>query len=157
MMIVSKYCVSLHTIIKRTMTTPLTPIYTVEQLHALGGKATGQYVLDAVVNALLKTTVLEAKDMAAMLCVPERKLSASVELLTGLTLGQLIHEWRFIDACKLLRNTERPFTEVAQLCGFADDTALNRVMRKRLKTTLYQYRFGHARNYADRRHQQEQR
>lgn len=121
------------------------PIMTIDELYARGGEPTGDTLLDAVVKVMIETQLLEGKHVAKLLDVPERKLSGAMELLMGLSLSQLIHEWRFRQACQLLKETELPLDEVAQKCGFGNSRPMNLVFKKRLNTTLYQYRYGHPR------------
>ncbi len=121
------------------------PIMTVEELYARGGVPTGDTLLDAVAKVMVETQLLEGKHVAKLLGVPERKLSGAMELLMGMSLSQLIHEWRFLQACHLLKETELPLEEVARKCGFGNSRPMNLVFKKRLNTTLYQYRYGHPR------------
>lgn len=102
-----------------------------------------EHILAAVMLVLNSTSIYEARDLAKQLNVPDRKLSAAVELLTGLSLAKFIQEWRFLQSQLLLRNTELPYNEVANRCGFADEHNLIRLYQRRLKTTPHTFRTGY--------------
>lgn len=132
----------------------LTPIFNVEDLFKeystclpenadkVDIKPT-EYLVDAVIQALNETSVFEAQDLAERLGVSDRKLSAAIELLTGLSLAKFIQEWRFLQSQQLLHHTELPYSEVANLCGFADEHNLIRLYERRLKTTPHIFRTGY--------------
>jgi len=56
------------------------------------------------------------------------------------TIGERIRELRVERACRLLATTEDPIAEVAQTCGFADQSHLARLMRRRLGVSPSGYR-----------------
>lgn len=101
------------------------------------------HLLDAVIQVLNETTVLEGLELAGLLGVSDRKLSAAIELLTGLGLSKFIQEWRFLQSQQLLLNTELPYCEVANRCGFADEHNLIRLYERRLQTTPHTFRTGY--------------
>ena len=60
----------------------------------------------------------------------------------GRTIGERIRELRIEYACHLLATTCQTIAEVAQGCGFADQSHLARLMRRRLGLSPTQYRAG---------------
>ena len=132
----------------------LTPIYNVENLFneystSIPGNADkadakpSEHIMAAVIEALNQTCAFEAQELADSLSVPDRKLSGAVELLTGLSLARFIQEWRFLQSQQLLLNTELPYSEVANRCGFADEHNLIRLYERRLHTTPHIFRTGY--------------
>lgn len=146
--------------------TPLTPLYNVDTLFKEYSTSVPQNkeltenlpvepILAAVINALNETTILEAQTLADFLYVSIRKLSGAVELLTGLPLRQFINEWRFLQSQQLLLNTEFPYTRIAALCGYGNESTLIFNYEKRLKTTPHIFRTGYRiinTNYVINRH-----
>ena len=132
----------------------LSPIYNVENLFneystSVPGNADradaqpSEHIMAAVIEVLNQTCLFEAQELADRLNVPDRKLSAAVELLTGLSLARFIQEWRFLQSQQLLRHTELPYNEVANQCGFADEHNLIRLYERRLQTTPHIFRTGY--------------
>lgn len=132
----------------------LTPIYNVENLFneysaCLPENAdkenadSTEYLLNAVIQVLNETCILEAQELSDRLSVSERKLSAAIELLTGLSLAKFIQEWRFLQSQQLLLHTDLPYNEVANQCGFADEHSLIRLYERRLRTTPHIFRTGY--------------
>ncbi len=133
---------------------PLTPIYNVEDLFRKYSTSVpenaersdalpSEYIMAAIIDILNHTCLFEAQELADLLSVNDRKLSAAVEILTGLSLAKFIQEWRFLQSQQLLRNTELPYNEVANQCGFADEHNLIRLYERRLQTTPHIFRTGY--------------
>ena len=97
----------------------------------------------AVIKVLNQTYVFEAQELTDRLNVLDRKLSAAVEILTGLSLAKFIQEWRFLQSQQLLHHTELSYNEVANRCGFADEHNLIRLYERRLHTTPHIFRTGY--------------
>ncbi len=56
------------------------------------------------------------------------------------TIGERIRELRVENACRWLATTRDSIAEIAQRCGFADQSHLARLLRRRLGVTPTQYR-----------------
>jgi AraC family transcriptional regulator len=56
------------------------------------------------------------------------------------TIGERIRELRLEHACRLLATTRQTVAEIAQSCGFADQSHLGRLMRRRLGVSPARYR-----------------
>lgn len=121
--------------------TPLTPIYNVETLFEEGSAQ--EPILDSVIRVLRNTNLLDAQDVAAALSVNDRKLSNAVELLTGQSLHRFIFDWRFLQSQQLLLNTDLSYAEVANRCGYGNESVLIDQYQARLKTTPHIYRTGY--------------
>ena len=132
----------------------LTPIYSVEDLFneystsvpenaEKSDAQPSEHIMAAVIEVLNQTSLFEAQALSERLNVPDRKLSAAVELLTGLSLAKFIQEWRFLQSQQLLRHTELPYNEVANQSGFADEHNLIRLYERRLQTTPHIFRTGY--------------
>ncbi len=129
---------------------PITPTFSVSELFAAANEAenthsavTDQPILAPVINVLMHTRILETEELAKTLEVNVRKLSGAIELLTGLPLGKFISEWRLLQSQDLLLNTDLPYTEVAQRCGYADECSLILLYERRLNTTPHIFRTGY--------------
>ena len=123
---------------------PITPITSVEELFtAANESAIEQPILAPVIDVLLHTNILEAEELAKALGVNARKLSGAIELLTGLPLGKFISEWRLLQSQDLLLNTDLPYSEVAQRCGYVEESSLILFYKKRLHTTPHIFRTGY--------------
>ena len=138
--------------------TPITPITSVEELFTAANVAekdlsavpdqnhsavTDQPILAPVIDVLLHTSILETEELAKTLEVNARKLSGAIELLTGLPLGKFITQWRLLQSQDLLLNTDLPYSEVAQRCGYADESSLILIYKRYLKTTPHIFRTGY--------------
>jgi len=56
------------------------------------------------------------------------------------TIGERIRELRLEHACRLLATTRQSIAEIAQRCGFADQSHLGRLMRRRMGVSPLRYR-----------------
>ena len=118
------------------------PKYQVSELFARNrDQPTGESILDAVIEILRATSILEAQDIAHRLNVNPRYLSHAIELLTGKSLATMIREWRLLQAMHLIKTTDLPFMTIAHRCGYANADNLAKVMQKRLKMTPSEYRY----------------
>lgn len=138
--------------------TPLTPFTDLESLFEKyydKEELPDEPILAAVINVLNHTNLLEALQVAETLKVNDRKLSAAMELLTGQSLAKFISEWRFFQSKQLLLNTELAYSEVANRCGYANETVLILQYERRMKTTPHIFRTGYRianTNYTYNRH-----
>jgi transcriptional regulator GlxA family with amidase domain len=79
-------------------------------------------------------------ELARELCVSERTLARRVRAATGRSTLDLFQSVRLNRARVLLENTRTPVDEVAAQVGYADATALRRLMRKMAGATPSQFR-----------------
>lgn len=89
---------------------------------------TGLEVVDLVVDELIA-----GRDPAAIPWqqgVDYEKMSATLELLTGLTIAELRTRWRARMAGDLLRYTELPLKEVMRRCGYTSAQSFSRLIRQ---------------------------
>lgn len=81
-------------------------------------------------------------DLAAQLCMSPRTLARHVEAATGRSPLALLQSVRLNRARMLLENSKLSVHEVAARVGYADATALRRMMRKATGATPRQFRVG---------------
>ena len=77
-------------------------IKTIEELYGRR-EATGEVILDEMVNCLRKTRIIAVADLAALMDVNAHQLNMAVHLLTGMTTRDVINRWRLLQAQDLLR------------------------------------------------------
>ncbi len=115
--------------------------------------AQAQYVIPSVLasgNALvaLLSASIEAalpkvpsmKDLALQMCISERTLARHVVAATGLPPLALVQHVRLARARVLLEKSRLSVEQVAEKVGYADATALRRMMKKSIGTTPRQLR-----------------
>lgn len=112
-------------------------------------------ILAPIIEVLNHSRLIDAKDVAEKLQVNVRKLSNAVELHTGKTLHQFILDWRFMQSQQLLLDTDLPYSEVVDRCGYANENVLIANYKMRLNTTPHTFRTGYRirnTNYSFNRH-----
>ena len=77
-------------------------IKTIEELYGRR-EATGEVILDEMVNCLRRTRIIAVADLAALMDVDAHQLNMAVRLLTGMTTRDVINRWRLLQAQDLLR------------------------------------------------------
>ena len=105
-------------------------------------EATGEVIVDAVVDAVRKTMTQRASDIALLLDVEHRQLNDAFKMLTGMNLSTMIIEWRMLQAKELLDRKDLSVQEVANRCGFKQQKNLILAFRRRYGTTPMAYRTG---------------
>ncbi|NVZ60720.1 helix-turn-helix domain-containing protein [Pseudomonas gingeri] len=90
-------------------------------------------------------------ELAAQLCMSSRTLSRHIKESTGRSVSALLQSVRINRARMLLETSRLSVEQVAQQVGYADTTALRRLMRKVAQATPSQFRpmvFDHKRDAA---------
>ena len=77
-------------------------IKTIEELYGRR-EATGEVILDEMVNCLRRTRIIAVADLATLMEVNAHQLNQAVHLLTGMTTRDVINRWRLLQAQDLLR------------------------------------------------------
>ena len=77
-------------------------IKTIEELYDRR-EATGEVLLDEMVNCLRRTRIIAVADLAALMDVTAHQLHQAMHLLTGMTTRDVINRWRLLQAQDLLR------------------------------------------------------
>ena len=111
-----------------------------EMYHAR--QPTGEIIIDAVTDAIRKTTTQRSGDIALLLDADHRQLNDAFKLLTGINLSTLIVEWRMLQARDLLDDRSLTVKQVAHRCGFRQQKNLILAFRRRWGTTPQAYRTG---------------
>ena len=117
-------------------------ITTVEELYRNRGQQTGDIILDALVEALMKSNTHRAEDLSLMLGISQRTLTEVLQLLVGVTLRELIRVWRMQQAVELLAAGTMTDAEVARRSGYSSPKMLDKALRQYHGTTLYTYHSG---------------
>lgn len=81
--------------------------------------------------------------LAAQSKLSPQRLARLTKRLFGLTPQQLITKTRITAAATLLRETDKPVSEIAQACGFFDHSAFARSFRSATGVTPTEYRKAH--------------
>jgi AraC-like DNA-binding protein len=79
-------------------------------------------------------------DISKAVAISSFYLSRLFSAYTSYTIKEYILKYRLISAKQLLANTELTLLEIADLCGFSDQSHLGRAFRKYEKTTPKKYR-----------------
>ena len=93
------------------------------------------------VHSLMADGVTDVDSVAARLFLSPSQLRRKLQAITGTTPAQYILDIRLAEACRLLH--ERPtlsLAEVAERCGFADQSHFNHAFRRRFGTTPRAYK-----------------
>lgn len=117
-------------------------IATLEQLYARRKELTGNVLVDAVVECLTMMSVHEANSVAQMLGVDRRMLSKAMETFVGVTLKEMIWQWRVHQAVDLLDDETLTIEDVAHRTGYGTIKSLSAAMMKYFGTTPSIYRTG---------------
>ncbi len=96
--------------------------------------------LSANIEAALPK-VPSMQDLARQMCVSERTLARRVIAATGLPPLALVQHVRLARARMLLETSRLPVEQVAEQVGYADATALRRMMKKAMGATPRQLRW----------------
>lgn len=117
-------------------------IATLEQLYARRKELTGNVLVDAVVEYLTLMRGHEPNTLADMLGVDRRMLSKAMETFVGVTLKEMILQWRVHQAVDLLDDEALTIEEVAHRTGYGTVKSLSAAMMKYFGTTPTIYRTG---------------
>ncbi|MCA0433229.1 MAG: AraC family transcriptional regulator [Proteobacteria bacterium] len=98
-------------------------------------------VLDHIQEHLEDDLSLES--LAALAGLSVFQLDGRLRQLFGLSAGQYVIRSRITEACVLLRRGGLAISEVALVCGYADQAAFTRQFRKSVGLTPQQYRLRH--------------
>ena len=88
-----------------------------------------EIIVDKVVWALRKSSVIESQEIALMLDVDQRHLSHALRLLTGMPLHQIVSEWRILQAHDLMADGKMTLEQIARRCGWKNERVLKKVVK----------------------------
>jgi transcriptional regulator GlxA family with amidase domain len=111
--------------------------YVIPSVLASGNALVAQ--LSASIEAALPK-VPSMRDLARQMCVSERTLARHVVTATGLPPLAMVQHVRLARARALLETSRLPVAQVAEQVGYADATALRRMMKKSMGATPRQLR-----------------
>ena len=95
--------------------------------------------LEALINTRF-TEPLDMDQVAGALYITRRHLDRIVKEHYGRTLRELVTEKRLMLACRLLEETDRTVSDVAERSGFVNGTVMRGVFLKHLGLTPGEYR-----------------
>ena len=101
---------------------------------------TGLPLVDDVLRIMRHNPVFTPQDVATILDVPKRDLSAAIMLLTGQPLNVLMKELRKYQAIDLLNTTDLDGEEIARECGFRSLHNLSLFLDRETGLTAYEWR-----------------
>ncbi len=87
---------------------------------------------------------ISADDLARRAGMSVYQLTRRIRSIYGITPAQLLNTTRIDMASRLLRTTNAPISEIAQRCGFFDQSAFTRSFKAAAGLTPSQYRERHA-------------
>lgn len=86
---------------------------------------------------------LRVEELAAISGLSAYQLNRRLRAIFGITAGQFITKTRIDASSEMLRSGDRPIAEVANACGYFDQSAFARVFRRTVGLTPRQYRARH--------------
>ena len=101
--------------------------------------------LEAVENLIVskrlyRETNLNLNRLARKLAMPARQVSEAINKVRDKNISQFVNEFRVVEACELLVNTEKPVTEIMFHVGFQTKSNFNREFRRVTGKTPVQWR-----------------
>ena len=87
--------------LKHTNMIILKQFTSVEELYKNRKTPTGELIMDALIEAINLSKTVHPGDIALLMDVDERALRYAVQLLTGMTLKDILHHWRVLQAKEL--------------------------------------------------------
>lgn len=123
-----------------TVTKPYRPAITLDQVRAFDPAVpethTPSLLVNAVAEALHETKSIEACEIAEYLEVDRVKLSHAIYLETGMTLIELVQNYRLLEIRKFIgEHPDMKLDEVAHACGYASDGSLWRFFQRKFGQT----------------------
>lgn len=119
------------------------PLFTFDELYSWTGDHTGSLVFDDILRVVRSTNLIRAQDVAEVLDLPLAFLEYECRYMSGLTLGEIIVQWRVRQCAQLLRETDLSYTEISHLCGWRSPSTMIRVFERCMDgQTPMEYRTG---------------
>lgn len=112
----------------------LVPKYSPNPLYATGMLETIQYIHENYRDPISLT------QLADMLNVSTNYYAILFRKIIGYNFTDFLLSVRLYHACKLLRNTKHPISQIAENCGFTDAAHFSKSFRKYFKMRPHQYR-----------------
>ncbi len=114
-------------------------------LQSLGGTAEGFAELAAAVDHVKRhfRSAMRVEETARIAGLSVYQLNRRLRSIFGITASQLITKTRIDAASELLRRGSTPIAEIANACGYFDQSAFSRVFRRTVGLTPRTYRDRH--------------
>lgn len=122
------------------VTKPYRPSISLEEVLAFDPTKPETHTVSRLVNAVAEvlhdTNYIEAKDIANYLEVDRIKLSAAISLEMGMTLIELIKNYRLVKVRKFVNDhPEMMLDDIARTCGYASNGSMWRFFQRKLGQT----------------------
>lgn len=78
--------------------------------------------------------------LASMACLSERQYTRVFKEFYGVAPIEYVINCRLTLACRLIKNTQKPISEICIACGFGDKVSFSRLFKKRYSITPGEYR-----------------
>ena len=123
--------------------TQVPPQGDLEGAPSLREKAEAEFLarLRSTVHELMSDSITDVDSIAGRLCLSPSQLRRKLQAITGTTPAQYILDVRLAEACRLMR--EKPtltLADVAERCGFADQSHFTHAFRRRFDMTPMEYK-----------------
>ena len=93
-------------------------------------------------QGLYRNDALNLDRLARKAGIPARQISAAINRETGRNVSQYVNDFRIADACRLLRATDLPLTQIMFEVGFQTKSNFNREFRRVTGTSPTLWRAG---------------
>ncbi|MFC3692253.1 MULTISPECIES: AraC family transcriptional regulator [Methylopilaceae] len=94
----------------------------------------------AYINSHLSIGPLFLRDIASSVGVSERRFARAFQEGTGSSVHEYVLQVKLSRACEMLRNSNMPLLEISVLSGFASQSHMTNVFRRRLRMTPREFR-----------------
>ena len=103
--------------------------FSFEELYAgyCEQRPTGQWVIDETLRVIATHNMLYPQEVALVMDVNVKELRAAFHLLTGLTLIDVIAQWRYRQARVMIEQGGLSLNQVAQRCGWRSLRSMDEV------------------------------
>lgn len=119
---------------------PFKTFVTFDHFYNYPASSTGSTLCDAVAEALLATRYIRSYEIARYLCVDQRKLSGALELLSGISLTQLVRSYRLHQVQQyLLDNPSANHRDAVAAFGFSSESVLSDLFRRECLGTVDEF------------------
>lgn len=96
--------------------------------------------LTQAIDSRLSDTTLSSETLAAEFCITQRHFSRRVNAVAGMNATLYIRSRRIANACKLLRDTSLPISDIYVKCGMESANYFSRVFKTEMGMTPTAYR-----------------
>lgn len=96
--------------------------------------------LTKLIDSRIHDTSMSSETLAAEFCITQRHFSRRVNAVTGMNATLYIRSRRILKACKLLKDTALPISEIYVKCGIESANYFSRIFKSEMGMTPTDYR-----------------